>query len=395
MADNFNISDQPPEAGPKSVEVPGDIADGTAGDLMTWDAAGVSSLIAIGAASEVLTSNGAGAEPTWQAAGGGSTTFIALTDTPGAYVADNIVSVNAGATALIFTTSISNAQHGMQGGGSLHAAATGLSSGFMASGDKSKLDGIEPLAEVNDVDSVFTRTGAVVAAASDYAASQVTNDSGVAGAFVDDALDTLAAASAPVDSVFTRTGAVVAAASDYDASQVDNDSNIAGAFVDDALNNLDNAAAQARRTTTFTIPTVYGDVSLDTTDIESDSAIVNHDVGVNPDNIILEVAGLYEIHYHFYMDSITVNNATALVQARVRVNDTTVIVGSEMIATDFDDNSIEGNDDQNGLGATFLYQATASDFVTLQAQYVQVSSNDPTPDIAAGSCIMTVKRLTQ
>lgn len=348
MADNFNISDIPPEAGPKSVEVPGDIADGTAGDLMTWDAAGVSSLISIGAAGEVLTSNGAGAEATWQAGGGGATTFIALTDTPGAYVADNIVSVNAGATALIFTTSISNAQHGTQGGGSLHAAATPLSSGFMASGDKSKLDGISPGAEVNAVDSVFT-----------------------------------------------RTGAVVAAASDYDASQVDNDSNIAGAFVDDALNNLDNAAAQARRTTTFTIPTVYGDVSLDTTDIESDSAIVNHDVGVNPDNIILEVAGLYEIHYHFYMDSITVNNATALVQARVRVNDTTVIVGSEMIATDFDDNSIEGNDDQNGLGATFLYQATASDFVTLQAQYVQVSSNDPTPDISAGSCIMTVKRITQ
>lgn len=45
------------------------------------------------------------------------------------------------------------------------------------------------------VDSVFGRTGIVVAAASDYDASQVDNDSGVAGATVAAALDTLAAAS--------------------------------------------------------------------------------------------------------------------------------------------------------------------------------------------------------
>jgi hypothetical protein len=42
------------------------------------------------------------------------------------------------------------------------------------------------------VDSVFGRLGTVVAVAGDYAASEVTNDSGVAGANVDDALDTLA-----------------------------------------------------------------------------------------------------------------------------------------------------------------------------------------------------------
>lgn len=116
MADNFNISDVPESAGPKSVEVPGDIADGTAGELLTWDAAGVAALVATGAATEVLTSNGAGAAPTFQAGGGA------------------------------------------------------------------------PVA------SVFTRVGAVVAAASDYDASQVDNDSGVAGAFVDDALDNLAGA---------------------------------------------------------------------------------------------------------------------------------------------------------------------------------------------------------
>lgn len=47
---------------------------------------------------------------------------------------------------------------------------------------------------VNVANSVFGRTGTVIAAASDYDASQVDNDSGVAGTFVSDALDTLAAA---------------------------------------------------------------------------------------------------------------------------------------------------------------------------------------------------------
>ena len=42
-----------------------------------------------------------------------------------------------------------------------------------------------------------------------------------------------------VTSVFGRVGVVAAAASDYDASQIDNDSGVTGAFVDDALNTLD------------------------------------------------------------------------------------------------------------------------------------------------------------
>jgi hypothetical protein len=46
--------------------------------------------------------------------------------------------------------------------------------------------------------SVFGRTGAVSPVAGDYAASEVTNDSGVAGAMVDDALDNLNAAIAAI-----------------------------------------------------------------------------------------------------------------------------------------------------------------------------------------------------
>jgi hypothetical protein len=80
----------------------------------------------------------------------------------------------------------------------------------------------------NLVTSWNSRTGNVVPVASDYDASQVDNDSGVAGATVKDALDQLdtdiaAIPAAPVDSVFGRTGAVVAVAGDYDDTEVAHD----------------------------------------------------------------------------------------------------------------------------------------------------------------------------
>lgn len=45
------------------------LADGTDGELITWSATGVIETVAVGSANEVLTSNGAGAAPTFQAAG--------------------------------------------------------------------------------------------------------------------------------------------------------------------------------------------------------------------------------------------------------------------------------------------------------------------------------------
>lgn len=49
----------------------GDLANGTAGQLITWSAAGAATTVATGTATHVLTSNGAGAAPTFQAASGG------------------------------------------------------------------------------------------------------------------------------------------------------------------------------------------------------------------------------------------------------------------------------------------------------------------------------------
>lgn len=71
------------------------------------------------------------------------------------------------------------------------------------------------------VSSIFGRSGVVVAVAGDYDASQVDNDSGVAGATVADALDTLDAALAATTS-----------------DDVANNSGVAGATVSDALDAL-------------------------------------------------------------------------------------------------------------------------------------------------------------
>ena len=131
------------------------------------------------------------------------------------------------------------------------------------------------------VASVFGRTGVVTSALGDYAASQVTNDSSVAGAFVSDALDALlllTSSSAPVDSVFGRIGAVLAVAGDYDASQVDNDSGVAGAFVRDALNAL-NAGKVPNTRTLFAGAGLVG-----TGDLSADRTI---NVVANPDGSIV------------------------------------------------------------------------------------------------------------
>jgi len=53
------------------------LAAGTDGELITWDASGDPAAVAVGTATHVLTSNGAGAAPTFQAAAaGGSWTLI-------------------------------------------------------------------------------------------------------------------------------------------------------------------------------------------------------------------------------------------------------------------------------------------------------------------------------
>jgi hypothetical protein len=59
----------------------GGIADGTDGELITWDASGEAAVVAAGTDTQVLTSNGAGAAPTFQDAGGGGGGVVIETTT--------------------------------------------------------------------------------------------------------------------------------------------------------------------------------------------------------------------------------------------------------------------------------------------------------------------------
>lgn len=95
-----------------------------------------------------------------------------------------------------------------------------------------------------DVDSVFGRTGVVVANDNDYNSDQIENVSTVTGASVTDALEWLAANAGAVDSVFGRTGAVIATLGDYTAVLITNNgTNVPGSTVQAALDNLKSGVA--------------------------------------------------------------------------------------------------------------------------------------------------------
>src|SRR5215471_13503224 len=103
-------------------------------------------------------------------------------------------------------------------------------SGHMAvyDGNGNVIDGGPPGGGGGAVSSVFGRTGAVVAAANDYTAAQVTNAVSTLGSYADPAWITSLAYSkltgvpAMVNSFNGRSGAVVPVAGDYTAAQVTN-----------------------------------------------------------------------------------------------------------------------------------------------------------------------------
>lgn len=57
-----------------------DLANGTAGELITWDASGNPAKVPVGTSGQVFTSNGAGAAPTFQAAAGGTVQVVIVVD---------------------------------------------------------------------------------------------------------------------------------------------------------------------------------------------------------------------------------------------------------------------------------------------------------------------------
>jgi hypothetical protein len=141
----------------------------------------------------------------------------------------------------------------------------------------------------------------------------------------------------------------------------------------------DRACVQAIQNAPLALTTVLSDVTFNTTPIETDPATIEHD-NVSTDNIVVKRVGLVTISYSFNLAAITVTNSTALISCRVRRNDAGgAIDGSVRLFTDFDDNSLEGNDLQSGISHSFAAEAAEGDFFTLQLAYTAVSANDPTP----------------
>lgn len=119
---------------------------------------------------------------------------------------------------------------------------------------------------------------------------------------------------------------------------------------------LDLVAVQARRTTVLSdIPLSWTDLNFDTTDFENDNTRIEHD-NVNRDRIQIKETGVYEIWY-----SLTVDDET---QARVRVNDSSVVVGSTRETGEI----FDANDVVVTLSIKTIATLTAGSFLTVQIQ---------------------------
>ena len=154
----------------------------------------------------------------------------------------------------------------------------------------------------------------------------------------------------------------------------------------------DRACVQARRTTDYVLTTVFADITLDATDVENDTATVEHD-NTNTDRITLVRDGLYEIHYHYNGDAPAGGGDVAYIEGRVTVNDGgAALPGSETKIVTFDDSSIDGDILEEMAAATFEYQASAGDFISLQAQKTHPTGSSATA-LEGGSITLIAKPL--
>lgn len=129
-------------------------------------------------------------------------------------------------------------------------------------------------------------------------------------------------------------------------------------------------SAQVRQSTQVNnIPTSWTDFSWDSTDIENDSDVIEHD-NVNTDRILIKETGLYFIAYQFQIDDEA--------EARVRINDTTIINGSWAIS-----NSISTS---LPVMKSFLVNLNAGNFITLQTLGLALGQ-----DVDAGANMIIVR----
>lgn len=254
---------------------------------------------------------------------GGSTTFLGLTDTPGAYTgaAGDVVSVNGGESALEFTTPASA-----------------------------------------PVTSVFGRTGAVVAADDDYAATQLADETDGVMLTWDAAGEAILFGPGTAGQVVTSNGAG-APPSFQDLPEF--------------------ACVLARRTTAFVIPTVATTMPLDATDIETDSAVIEHN-NTNTEIIDVKVAGLYLVGWLIDIDDPGAGNNYEIV-SQIDLNGALLAGVTDDVAV-FNDSSIPGDIHEGSVGGCAPFIAAANDTIEVSLR-TAVNGGAGTGDTEPGALL--------
>lgn len=118
-------------------------------------------------------------------------------------------------------------------------------------------------------------------------------------------------------------------------------------------NNVDLAAVQARRSTNYAFTTSFLDIDFDITDVENNTAVIEHD-DINTDRIRINEAGYYQVYYGMSIGS----SSSGTYSARVRKNDTTILLGGER--------SLYASNDIDELTNSFIIYLNQSDWLSLQ-----------------------------
>ncbi len=152
-------------------------------------------------------------------------------------------------------------------------------------------------------------------------------------------------------------------------------------------------AVQARRTTAYVTTASFVNVTLNATDVENDVSAVEHD-DTNTDRLNLKVdTGLYRIQYHGKCSEPSGSASNMNIEAQVLSKDAGgALPGSEDITTVFDDSSIAGDFHDDSISGSFLYEAVASDYVTLQIRHIDLGASGD--DVSVTDITFTAVRMT-
>lgn len=127
---------------------------------------------------------------------------------------------------------------------------------------------------------------------------------------------------------------------------------------------IDVITVQARRTSAFLIQQPFQDITFDVTDFETNSSIIEHD-NTNTDRITIKESGIYLVHYNVSFGPMDVDLQTGTVIGRLRINDSTVIPGSESYAG-LTRVAFFGGSPHNHLSNYIAVSLSSGDYLTLQ-----------------------------